>query len=481
MFIGRERELGLLEEAYESGRFQMAIVYGRRRVGKTALLHEFARGKTHVVYFTARQTLVRENLEGLSRAMMAGLDETGGSRAASDEPGLIAAPSGSGPVYPSFSDALEVLFLRARSDRIVLVIDEYPYLAETYKSISSLLQSLIDGNKDTSRMMLVLCGSSMSFMEHQVLGEKSPLYGRRTMQIKVEPFDVFDVARMLGDDDPDRVVEFYSMVGGVPQYVEQLDATRDLEWNVANRLLRSGSFLSAEPENYLMQEVRNPASYNAVLAAVAQGCVRPIEVADRTGIAAPLVSQYLGRLEELGIVRRVVPLPTGNKRQVRYEVSDNLMNFHFRYAVRYETAIEAGMVDQVAARVLGRDFPAYVGHTFEAVCRQWLLRQMRAGKIDMLPRAVGTWWGSGRDGRQEEIDVVAVGADDELLLGECKWNRSEVDASVLGVLKRRAALVAGGADAQLYVFSRAGFERELVERAASDSRVRLVSLGEMFE
>ena len=204
-------------------------------------------------------------------------------------------------------------------------------------------------------------------------------------------------------------------------------------------------------------------------------------MADRTGIAAPLVSQYLGRLEELGVVRRVAPLPTGNKRRVRYEVSDNLMNFHFRYAVRYETAIEAGMAYQVAARVLGRDFPAYMGITFEAVCRQWLLRQMRAGKIDMLPRALGTWWGSGRDGRQEEIDVVAVGADDELLLGECKWSGGEVDASVLGVLKRRAALVTGEADARLYVFSRAGFERELVERAASDSRVRLVSLGEMFE
>lgn len=479
MFVGRERELGLLEEAYASDAFEMAVIYGRRRVGKTALIQRFVKGKLHVVFFTAQQTLAQENLRNLSLAI--GQASVGREADAGAEVPREGDATGSCFVYLSFSDALAAVFERARTVRTVLVIDEFPYLAASYGAISSLLQTMIDRQRETSKLMLVLCGSSASFMEHQVLGEKSPLYGRRTMQLKVMPFDVFDASKVLGTDDPVRAVELYALVGGVPQYLEQLDGSRSVEWNVANRLIGTGRFLYAEPENYLLQEVRSPAGYNAVLSAVAQGCVRPREIADRVRMEPAVVSQYLSRMEELGVVRRVTPLPSGGKRQVRYEVSDGLMRFHYRYAVRYETAINTGLVDAVASRIVRGDLSGYEGHVFEDVCRQWLARMMRSGRLNVLPKALGTWWGADRDGRQEEIDVVVTGVDGELLLGECKWNRQAVDASVLGVLRRRAALVEGGAEALLYLFSRSGFEPELEQRAAADSRVRLVTVAEMFD
>lgn len=480
MFVGRKRELGQLDRSYESGIFQMVVVYGRRRVGKTALLHEFASNKESVVYFTARQTLAMDNLEELSSAIARegrGTPSFPVARvgSAAVESSVIAAPS-----YRTFSDAFTTLFAIANNRRLLVIIDEYPYLAESYPGISSLLQTLIDEYQETSKMMLVLCGSSMSFMEHQVLGEKSPLYGRRTSQLKLKPFDAFDAKGLLETEDATKVVEFYSIVGGIPQYLRQLDASETTAWNIANRVLESGAYLSSEPDNFLLQEVRNPATYNSLLAALARGCVRPQEMSDAIGVSSSLVSQYLSRLEELSVVRKIRPLPMGAKRQVRYEIADNLLRFHYSFAVKHETSLEAGLTELVTSRILPREFPTYVGHSFEEVCRQWLLRQMIQGNIGMLPRALGTWWGADRQGQQEEVDIVAVGSDDELILGECKWTASPVGSSVLAVLRRRAALINGGEAAPLFIFSRSGFKDELRSEAEKDARVCLVTLADMF-
>lgn len=469
MFVGRGRELRDLERAYADGSFQMVAVYGRRRVGKTALLNRFVSGKPNAHYFTAQQTVAQENLSLMSAAL-----------ASSRSDGVTSLDEA--PVYRSFRDVLLALFKMARNERVIFVIDEYPYLAESYPGISSLLQTLIDENRSSSKLFLVLCGSSISFMEEQVLGEKSPLYGRRAMQLKLSPFDAFDAHALLGGPDPERAVELYSLTGGIPLYLEQLDAGRSVAWNIANRLLGASSYLSNEVESFLLQEVRSPASYNAVVEAVARGCVRPSEISDRTGIKGPLVQQYLSRLERLSVVGRVVPVGPHKKGQVRYVIADNLFRFHYCFGTKYLTAVEAGMTDAVARKIVSEGLSTFVGPVFEEVCRQWLLRQMAAGEIPVIPAEVGTWWGTNPGTRHaEEIDVVVRGADGELILGECKWNNTPVDVSVLGTLRRRAALLDGGEDAELMIFSKSGFEDECRERAERAGNVRLVTLGEMFE
>lgn len=217
------------------------------------------------------------------------------------------------------------------SNKTVFVIDEYSYLAESYPGISSLLQKLIDQRKSASKLLLILCGSSMSFMEHQVLGKESPLYGRRDAQIKVQPFDVFEAAEMLSCNNPIKAIELYSLTGGVPLCLEQLNATKSIEWNIANAVLKQGTFLSAEPESYVLQEMHNPASYKAIITAIAKGKEKTNDIANAINMQTPKVTPYLKKLIELGIIERITPVIHANRKQVLYRLSNNLFRFWYRF------------------------------------------------------------------------------------------------------------------------------------------------------
>ena len=467
VFVAREKELDLLDKAYAEGGFHMAVVYGRRRVGKTSLLRAFIASKPNACYFTAQDTLAQENLDGLSRSILAPGD--------AEMVDYSAVPS-----FGSFKDALQSVFDRAEKERMVLVIDEYPYLAQSYPGASSLIQALIDERKNRSKLFFVLCGSSMSFMEHQVLGHKSPLYGRRTLQLKVEPFDAFDARKVLGEVDAMRAIELYSLVGGVPLYLEQIDGTKGVAWNIANRILKTGAFLDVEPENYLMQEVRSPAAYNAIISAIAAGYVRSSEISDATHLQSSAVTRYLDALRELQIVEKTMPVIDANRKRVVYRITDNLFRFWYSFAPRYASAIDAGMSDAVAKRIVENNFSTYVGSVFETVCRQWLKRRFYAGDIDMLPKEIGTWWGTDpRRKEQVEIDIVVTGADGELLLGECKWRNEPIDVDVLNLLVERGELLSAKRKL-FYLFSKTGFTQACKTKASSMGNVNLVTAEMMF-
>lgn len=488
MFVGREQDLRALQNAYDAAGLQVVVVYGRRRVGKTSLLHEFVKDKPRVRYFTAQETSASENLRLLSDCLLGGEGLEESSREA-----LSPFPGGghraSSPTFSSFDDAFRSAFSAAKRERMVLVLDEYPYLAQSYPPISSLLQSLIDAEVQDARkngsagsqLFLVLCGSSLSFMEHQVLGEKSPLYGRRTAQIKVEPFDVFDAWKILGAPSPVKAIELYSLVGGVPLYLEKLQATKSVAANIASNILRPGAYLYVEPQNYLMQAVSSPAQYNAVMTAIVKGHVRPKEIADATGQSTPGVNKLLAPLIEMRIVERVTPSVKANRKQVRYRLVDQLFRFWYSFAPRYATAIEADMSEEVAERIADtQTLSTFVGPAFEEACRQWFVRMMKMGDIPLLPRTVGTWWGSDpMTKRAEEIDIVVEGADGELLVGECKWRNEKIDVDVLETLLRRALLLDRPIEG-FYLFSKSGFTRACERRAAVSDDIRLITAAEMF-
>src|SRR5665647_3164278 len=233
MFIGREKELKNLNNLYDTDKFQFPVIYGRRRVGKTALINEFVKDKD-TIYFTGIETNAKQNLEYFSKSIF---NYTTGSNVA--------------PVFSSFQEALEYVFKLAEKKRIVLVIDEYPYVAKSYKAIASMLQVLIDKQKDTSKLFLILCGSSMSFMEEQVLGYKSPLYGRRTSQFKILPFEFFESRKYFKNFSDLDIATIYGIVGGTPQYLLQMDDNISLEHNIKDKLLNSTSYLFEEPNNLL--------------------------------------------------------------------------------------------------------------------------------------------------------------------------------------------------------------------------------------
>lgn len=472
MFVARTQEMSVLEEAHASRNLEMVVIYGRRRVGKTRLLREFCRGRDRVHFFTARETTAAENLTSLSASFLSWYES---------DADALADPAPS-PAFRTFEDAFSHAFAEAREKRTVLIIDEYPFLARSYPGISSLLQSFLDKAKGNSAMMLVLCGSSASFMREQVLGEKSPLYGRRTAQIRLRPFDYVEAAKMTGAE-PEQALELFALVGGVPLYLEQLDASCDTQWNIANRMLGLGRFLYAEPENFMLQEVSAPASYNAVIGAIAHGRPRPSEIADATGLAAPNVSEYLKTLCELGIVRRETPVGRANKKQVVYRISDGLFRFYHTFTPRYAAAIEAGMADRVAQHICAEGLASYMGRAFEDACRQWASRAMASGELDIIPSAVGSWWGNDPAAREQvDVDVVALGVDGELLAGECKWTSEPVDIGILKTLNHRASLVTESPSRiELVLFSKSGFTRRCERAATQAGNVRLVTPTDMFQ
>lgn len=225
MFIGRERELTVLQNQYNSGKFEFSVIYGRRRVGKTAIINEFVKEKD-VIYFTGIESNEKQNLRNLSQSIMSYQSDV-----------LF------GGEFTSFQDALESVFKLAQKERIVFVIDEYPYVAKASKSLASTLQLMIDKYKDTSKLFLILCGSSMSYMEDHVLAYKAPLYGRRTAQLKVQPFEFMEACRHFTRFSAEDKALAYGIVGGTPQYLLQVDDRLSIKENIKKIFLNSSSFL----------------------------------------------------------------------------------------------------------------------------------------------------------------------------------------------------------------------------------------------
>ena len=235
MFVGRESELKALGRLYEKPGFQMVVVYGRRRVGKTSLIDEFTNGK-RTLYFTAKVQSSALNLRDLS--------------------GLVCSFFGmpaSLPPFSSWNDAFDFVIERAGGERIVFVLDEFPYAAQSDPSLPSVLQEKIDHGFKQGNVFMVLCGSNQGFMENGVLSRKSPLYGRRTGQIHLAPFDCFDAARMIPGADCEEVLRYYATFGGTPYYLEQIDESASYEENIANILFDKVGLLYEEPAMLLRQ------------------------------------------------------------------------------------------------------------------------------------------------------------------------------------------------------------------------------------
>lgn len=489
-FVGREKELTSLEERYGSGAFQMVIVYGRRRVGKTSLINRFIQGKPSAI-FTARESSAKENLSALSKAILSlenrsrKTDSLYNDLSLEPQQATDTSDSLFGDLYessvsfPSFQEAFSYLFKLAREQEIVFAIDEYPYLAESDRSISSLLQNIIDREKNHSKLYLILCGSSMSFMEHQVLGYKSPLYGRRTAQIKVQPFDAFQAAELLQGVSAEDAVSWYGITGGIPIYLENYDRNLSLKQNIARNIMRPDSFLFGEPDSFLQQEMREPARYNAIISAIASGNERLTEIADVAGIDKTAINAYLDALIELGVIVKEYPVIDANRKKVRYRISDNLFRFWYSFIPKYLTPILAGRYEEVAARIMTEQVPTFLGKAFEDVCRQWLLNNMGTDVIPLI-LDIGSWWGTDNVRHEEaDLDIVATCDDGSIIFGECKWRNKPTGVDVVNTLKGRGELFkASYADQRLFLFSKSGFT-EACQREAKAIGCSLISLDDM--
>ncbi len=460
MFIGRERELEALNKLYISNKFEFAVIYGRRRVGKTALINQLIRDK-NAIYFMGVESNAKQNLENFSKNILeycTGI-ETENS-------------------FLSFQAALEYVFRLSERERLILAIDEYPYIARAEKSLASTLQLLIDKYKDSSRLMLILCGSSMSYMEDHVLAYKAPLYGRRTAQMKIVPFDFEETCRYFKNFSSEDKALIYGIVGGTPQYLLQMDDALSVEDNIKNTFLNPTSALFEEPENLLKQEVREPALYNAIITAIATGSTRMSEISGKVGEDTNVCSTYVKNLITLGIIRKETPYGEKASRKAIYVIEDNLFRFWYRFVPENSSIIARGAAD-FAYRRIEQFLPDYMGKVFEEICKQYLWKLLLAGKCPVQFSSLGRWWGSDpSEKRQAEIDILAEQDRTTALFGECKWTNEKVDLGVLETLVKRSELFPYKYK-HFYLFAKSGFTKGCADRAKEMGNVALVRYAEM--
>ncbi len=461
MFIGRESELNALNKLYHSNQFEFAVIYGRRRVGKTALISEFTKDKD-TIFFTGIETNARQNLDNLSQCIM--------------EYSMGMAVN---TFFPNFQTALEYVFELAKTKRIILVIDEYPYVARADKGLASTLQLLIDKNKNSSKLFLILCGSSMSYMEDHVLAYKAPLYGRRTAQLKIKPFDFWEVCRCFPKlPNLDKAL-IYGIVGGTPQYLMLLDDNLSMEENIKNTYLNPSSPIFEEPNNLLKQEVREPAIYNAIITAIATGSSKMNEISGKINENTSVCAIYIKNLITLGIIKKEAPYGEKSSRRTIYSIEDNMFRFWYRFVPENTSIISRGAAD-LAYKRISPALSSYMGGIFEDICKQYLWKLLLAGKCAVNFNSLGRWWGTNpKTKSQEEIDIMGVDKD-SALFGECKWTNEKIDLGVLEALTQRSTLFRCQKP-YFYLFAKTGFTTGCIAQAAKMGNVALVSYEDILK
>ena len=462
MIIGRERELKSLNERYQSGKFQFLPIYGRRRVGKTTLIKEFIKDKK-AIFFTASESGKNHNLRNLSSAIYEFVS------------GTVAELS-----YGSFEAAFDVILEASKKEKLVFVIDEYPYLAQSYKAISSILQIYIDHKFKETDLFIILCGSSMSFMEYQVLGYKSPLFGRRTGQLRIEPFGFYESIGFHEGFAPEAKAVVYGITGGIPKYLEMISDKHTLEQNIISNFLTADSMLFEEPANLLKQELREPQRYNDIITAIARGSSRMNEIVTKVGMDgfdSSKCNKYLASLISLGIVKKEQPALSAAGRKSIYRLKDGMFRFWYRFIPQNMTRIQLGLGEAVFKHILPQ-IPAYMGEVFEDICKQWLWRGNIAGSLPFRFQDCGRWWGANPLRKEEqEIDLLAYCPDRRrALFCEAKWTNDKIDSRVLDDLVAKSEMFAFE-EKHYVLFSKSGFKADAEKRKSGN--VMLVEFRDM--
>jgi len=452
-------ELSALNDFYNSGRFEMVTIYGRRRVGKTELIKEFIKDKD-AIYFLATEGSYRENLSGLTGAIHSSLAQAS---------------------YKDFRLALEAIREVAKSKKLVFAIDEYPYFAKCYKPVSSLLQHAIDNLFQHTDIMIILCGSSMSFMEHEVDGYKSPLYGRRTGQLKVAPLGYETSKQFLPDFTKQEQAVLYGITGGIPKYLLQVRNEQSMEENIKRIFFRPHGLLFEEPNNLLKQELREPAVYNAIIGAIATGSSKLNEIVtkiDTEHFDSAKCNKYLKTLINLHIVRKELPiLDNLTSRRSIYRLNDGMFRFWYSFVYPNVSKIALDAGDIVYEFVKDR-IPGFLGETFEDICKQYLWQENIAGRLPFLFSDCGRWWGNNPVLRSEqEIDILAYNKEErKAVFCECKWTNEQIDSRVLDRLIAKTSMF-GYDDKYYMLFSKSGFKDDVRKRA--NDRIILIDFENM--
>lgn len=467
MFVGRHKELELLEELYKSQKFEMLILHGRRRIGKSFLLSHFASLHSgSVVYWTADKsdeaTNVRSFCEELGRVLSAGE--------------YLASLRTWQQVYAFIND-------REISQRLVLIIDEFTYLYHSNPAFDSGLQNAIDRILKHKNIMLVLCGSEVSVIEDIFNSSAKPLYGRKTAELKLFPFTYLEAREFFPQWTNEQVLTAYSILGGVPLYLSLFDDNLTIEQNVVKVCLSNNGYLFSEPETLLRMELTETYFYRSILSAIGTGASTFSQICSQAGDISSKVAKYIGVLINLGLIRKDIPCGEKEKsRNAIYSIADNYLAFYFRFIYRYRNMLN-GLIDPnlfYQRELTDEHLSAFIGLRFEDICRSYLRQQFYLGRMPFFAEDLGRWWGNNpAEHRQDEIDIVALDSEN-VLFCECKWTNRRFDIHDLSDLKKSSVCI-NRPHQYFMIFAKNGVTDEVSAAIGGNQSYFVVTMNELFK
>jgi uncharacterized protein len=471
MFYGRISELERLKREYARSRSSLLVLYGRRRVGKSTLILQSLEGQRHV-YFQATRLTASQNLVLFKQALLETFGASVVLESLSDWAGVLA-----------YLPTLQNQQAQGLQSECVFVLDEFPYLAEAEPALPSLIQRAWDAwERAGHRIKLVLCGSSIAFME-SLLAEKNPLYGRQTFTLDLAPLGFREVRQAFPNLAPDAFFTLYGIYGGMPYYLRLIDPQASLEQNLLDTVLEPSSPLFEEPLHLLQAEMREVGRYQSILAAVADGQSEFGEIVNRIPefSSGNQLSPYTARLEGLRLLETVHSLDKDAKgRNRRHFLSDPFLRFWYRFVLPYSSALESGNAGLVYAQRILPQLNRFMGEAFEDQCREYVSKHALES-LHEPALEVGRIWGGDFD-----LDVVARLLSGGILLGECKWWTERIGINVLETLQSRHSKTSYGKGeaVQYALFSRSGFtsdlERLVQNQAQDHPKVHLYSLERLL-
>lgn len=400
-------DIARLQTALQREQPQFLVLYGRRRIGKSTLIKHILDWENRDIYFLSDQTGEVHQRSQLAKAIAAQID--GFDKV----------------IYPDW-ETLFVALNRQLDRRLVLCLDEFPYMVKSSPALPSILQKLL--NSKQLRFDLIICGSSQQLMQGYVLNKREPLYGLANEIMRLAPIPARYLQEALPCDAQSAVEEF-SVWGGIPRYWELRCDYPDRETAIRQLLLSPQGILHEEPLRLLRDDMRDTVQTSTLLSIIAEGANRLAEIASRAGKEASALSEPLSNLRELGYIRREVPFGEDEKNTKKslYRINDNLLQFYYRFVMSYNSLLELGRYT-IVEEVIRSQFPQFVGETWEYLCRQYVSGNQIG---EPIYKAASRWWGKVQNpatGQSEmiELDVVAESLDKKhILIGECKWTNKE--------------------------------------------------------
>lgn len=469
MFLNREDELAFLRSRWDSGQGEFLVIYGRRRVGKSHLLAHFAESRNSFI-FEASSGSAKDNLSDISRELAS---FTGSQVIEAQE-------------FNSWRAVFAALDDLAASEKVLIVLDEFQYIARQDQAVGSLLNRITEKNHDNPNFKLVISGSDVSFFAESVMGYGATSYGRRTGSLHLQPFRFQHAKEFMPGFSIEDQIRAYSVFGGMPYYLEDISGSDSLAGTIYDLVLATGAKLAEEPDFLLAQEskIRERDSYKSVLRAIANGKTKPGEISARIGKDVPNTINYLNSLDDIGLIAKNVKVSEATPgRKDTWAVKDPFLRFWFQFVGPYESRLITDKRSQqhLEETILPNldQFVSLPG--FETICRQWTEDQYD------VAASVGGWWGSikqqmngQRRNRHYEADVAGIDGTGELvLLGSCKWTEQKHPVAELKKLETIRDLEFKASDVTLLFFSRGTVDRGLAEAAGTNDLIRLVDIGEL--